>query len=198
MIVASTAADAFAKVHVEPWEWVAFLALITGLLVFDLLVVHRDAHVITFREAAIESAVWISLGLLFTLVIWGWHGGPAANEYLTGYLIEKSLSIDNVFVWAVILSYFAVPSKYQFRVLFWGVFGALVLRAIFIFAGVALIERFSAVLYIFGAILLYSAFKIARHDEDEVVDLDQSRTMRTVRRFIPSTSEYHGQSLFTH
>jgi tellurite resistance protein TerC len=97
----------------------------------------------------------------------------------------------------VILTFFAVPAMYQFRVLFWGVFGALVLRAVFIFAGVALIERFSAVLYIFGAILLYSAWKIARHDEDEVVDLDQSRTMRAVRRFIPSTSEYDGQALFT-
>jgi tellurite resistance protein TerC len=141
--------------------------------------------------------VWVAIGLLFGVAILGWHGGQAAGEYWTGYLLELSLSVDNVFVWAVILTFFAVPAMYQFRVLFWGVFGALVLRAIFIFAGVALIERFTAVLYVFGIILLYSAWKIARHDENEVVDLEQSRTMRVVRRFIPSTTEYDGQKLFT-
>ena len=190
------AAERFASVHVEPWEWVAFVAFIAALLVFDLLVVHRNAHVVTFREAAIESACWISLGLAFSLVIWWWHGGPAANEYVTGYLIEKSLSIDNVFVWAVLLSYFAVPPKYQFRVLFWGVFGALVLRAAFIFAGVALINSFQIMLVVFGVVLLYSAWKIAFHD-DNTVDPDKSPVLRGVRRVIPSTTEYDGQKLFT-
>ncbi len=186
----------FASVHVEPWEWVVFLALIVGLLVFDLLVVHRRPHEVSFKEAAVESACWIALGLSFSLVIWWWHGGPAANEYLTGYLIEKSLSVDNVFVWAVLLSYFAVPAKYQFRVLFWGVFGALVLRAGFIFAGVALINSFQFMLLVFGVVLLYSAWKITFHD-DSTVDPERSVVLRAVRRVVPSTLEYDGQKLFT-
>lgn len=190
------AAERFAVVHVEPWEWVAFVAFIAALLVFDLLVVHRNAHEVTFKEAAIESFCWISLGLAFSLVIWWWHGGPAANEYVTGYLIEKSLSIDNVFVWAVILSYFAVPPKYQFRVLFWGVFGALVLRAIFIFAGVALINSFQIMLVVFGLVLLYSAWKITFHDDSQV-DPQKSIVLRAVRKVVPSTQEYDGQKLFT-
>ncbi len=194
MLAAAT--GRFTSVHVEPWEWAAFIAFITALLVFDLLVVHRDAHAVSFKEAAVESACWIALGLGFSLVIWWWHGGPAANEYVTGYLIEKSLSIDNVFVWAVILSYFSVPPKYQFRVLFWGVFGALVLRAGFIFAGVALINSFQFMLLIFGAVLLYSAWKIAFHDGDQV-DPEHSIALRAVRRLIPSTTEYDGQKLFT-
>jgi tellurite resistance protein TerC len=190
-------ADRFAQFDVAPWQWGGFIALVSLLLLVDLLVLHREPHVIPVKEAAIETAVWVAIGLSFGLAILAWHGGQPAGEYWTGYLLELSLSVDNVFVWAVILTFFAVPAKYQFRVLFWGVFGALVLRAGFIFAGVALIERFTVVLYIFGAILLWSAWKIARHDEDEVVDLDQSRTMRAVRRFIPSTNEYHGQHLFT-
>src|SRR3954463_11353576 len=199
MLLASTAtsADHFADIDVPLWAWGALVGVIAVMLLFDLLIVHRTPHVISFKEAAIESAVWISIGLGFILVLLWWQGGQPALEYLSGYLIEKSLSVDNVFVWAVIFSFFAVPAQYQFRVLFWGVFGALVLRAGFIFAGVALIEQFSFVLYIFGAILLFSAWKIARHDEDEVVDLEQSRTMRAVRRFIPSTTEYDGQKLFT-
>ena len=114
----------------------------------------------------------------------GWQGGQAAGEYFAGFLIEKSLSVDNVFVWAVIFSYFAVPRQYQFRVLFWGIFGALVLRAIFIFAGVALIEEFDWILYVFGAFLLYTAVRIARHDEAEV-DYNNNIAMRLVRRRRP-------------
>ena len=193
---ATNDADRFASFDVAPWQWGGFIAIVAVLLLIDLLVLHRKPHAIPIKEAAVESAVWVALGLAFGAVVLAWHGAQAAGEYWTGYVLELSLSVDNVFVWAVILTFFAVPSKYQFRVLFWGVFGALVLRAGFIFAGVALIERFSIVLYVFGAILLWSAYKIARHDEDEVVDLDQSRTMRVVRRFIPSTSKYHGQRLF--
>ena len=118
------------------------------------------------REAAITSAFWIVLGVSFSLVIWALLGGAAAGQYLTGYVIEKSLSVDNVFVWAVILSYFAVPKAYQHRVLFWGVFGALVLRAIFIFAGVALLEAFSWMLYVFGAFLVFTAWRVATHDNE--------------------------------
>ena len=186
----------FTSFDVAPWQWAAFVALVGALLLVDVLLVHRTAHVVSFKEAAIESAVWITIGTSFALVMLFWQGGQASGEYLAGYLIEKSLSVDNVFVWAVIFSYFRVPAQYQFRVLFWGIFGALVLRAIFIFAGVALIERFDFVLYVFGALLLYSAFKIARHQEAEVHP-DKSLVLRAVRRVVPSTDEYDGQKIFT-
>ncbi len=186
----------FASFDVQPWEWAAFIGLVAALLTADLLVIHRTAHEITFKEAAIESAVWIAIGLSFTGLVFWWHGGQAAGEYISGYLIEESLSIDNVFVWAVILGFFAVPAKYQFRVLFWGIFGALVLRAVFIFAGVALIETFEVTLAVFGAVLLYSAWKIAFHDDAEV-DPDKNIALRVLRRIVPSTTEYDGQKLFT-
>ena len=198
-LVASTAAGSenFASFHTPVWAWVALIGAITAMLIIDLLLVHKTAHVISIKEAAVESAVWISIGLAFGLVILAWQGGQAGAEYYAGFLIEKSLSVDNVFVWAVIFSFFAVPKQYQFRVLFWGIFGALVLRGIFIFAGVSLIEQFDWILYVFGAFLLYTAWKIARHDESEVVDYEKSFTMRTVRRLVPSTPEYDGQKLFT-
>jgi tellurite resistance protein TerC len=186
----------FVSFDVPMWVWLTFVVVVAGLLIGDLLLVHRTAHVITFKEAAIESAVWISIGLAFVGVMVWWQGGQAGGEYLAGYLIEKSLSVDNVFVWAVIFSYFGVPREYQFRVLFWGIFGALVLRAIFIFAGVTLIESFEWILYVFGALLLYSAWKIARHQEAEVHP-DANPVLRLVRRFVPSTNEYDGQKLFT-
>ncbi|HJR90967.1 MAG TPA: TerC family protein [Acidimicrobiia bacterium] len=187
----------FVDFDVPGWVWVAFLAFVSLLLMVDLLIVHRRPHAIGFREAAIESAVWISLGLAFTLVLLFWQGGGAAGEYLAGYLIEKSLSVDNVFVWAVILSYFAVPREYQFRVLFWGIFGALVLRAVFIFTGVALIERFDWILYVFGAFLLFTAYRISRHDDVEVHP-ENNPILRLVRKVVPSTTDYDGQKLFTH
>jgi tellurite resistance protein TerC len=198
LVAADAASDEnFASFDVPAWAWVALVSVITAMLVADLLLVHRTAHVISIKEAAIESAIWISIGLLFGLVILAWQGGQAGGEYYAGFLIEKSLSIDNVFVWAVIFSFFAVPREYQFRVLFWGIFGALVMRAIFIFAGVALIENFEWVLYIFGAFLLYTAVKIARHDEDKQVDYNNNIAMRLVRRIVPTTDEYDGQKLFT-
>jgi tellurite resistance protein TerC len=191
----------FAYLDIEPWHWLALIGFIVVLVVVDLLLVHRTAHVITVKEASIESAIWISIGVAFTGVIYmlGVDGdqGKAATEYISGFLIEKSLSIDNVFVWAVIFSFFAVPRAYQFRVLFWGIFGALVLRAAFIFAGTALIEQFDFILYVFGAFLLYTAWKIAHHDETEVVDYNQNIAMRAVRRLVPTTDEYDGQKLFT-
>jgi tellurite resistance protein TerC len=196
LLAAEDASENFASFTVPVWIWAAFVALVAVLLIADLLLVHRTAHVISFKEAAIESAVWIAIGLSFTLVVFGWHGGQAAGEYLSGYLIEKSLSVDNVFVWAVIFSFFGVPREFQFRVLFWGIFGALVLRAIFIFAGVALIEQFEWILYVFGAFLLYTAVRIARHDEAEVHP-ENNIALKVVRRVIPSTNEYDGQKLFT-
>ena len=198
IVAADSAADKnFVSFDVPPWAWAALVGAIVVMLVADLLLVHRTAHVITIKEAAIESAVWISIGLLFGLIMIWWQGGQAGGEYYAGFLIEKSLSVDNVFVWAVILSFFRVPSEYQFRVLFWGIFGALVLRAIFIFAGVSLIESFEWVLYIFGAFLIYTAVKIARHDESEQVDYDRNIAIRLVRRFVPTTDQYDGQKLFT-
>ena len=196
-VSARESAGEFASFEVPVWLWLGLVGAIVIMLVVDLLLVHRTAHVITIREAAIESAVWISLGLAFGVVLLVWQGGQVGGEYYAGFLIEKSLSIDNVFVWAVIFSFFAVPREYQFRVLFWGIFGALVLRGVFIFAGVELIERFDWILYVFGAFLLYTAWKIAHHDETEVVDYNANIAMRLVRRIVPTTSSYDGQKLFT-
>jgi tellurite resistance protein TerC len=186
----------FASIDVSPWAWLGLVGAITVLLVGDLLLVHRSPHDISLRAAAIESSVWIAIGLGFTALLAWWQGGTAGGEYLAGYLIEKSLSVDNVFVWAVIFGYFAVPGRYQFRVLFWGIFGALVLRAVFIFAGVALLEAFDWILYVFGAFLLYTAFKIARHQGTEVHP-EANPVLKLVRRVVPSTPEYDGQKLFT-
>jgi tellurite resistance protein TerC len=195
MLAASSSND-FASIDVPVWAWVALVAAIVALLFGDLLIVHRRPHVISMREAAVESAVWIALGVSFTAIVAFTFGGAAAGEYMAGYLIEKSLSVDNVFVWAVLLTYFAVPREYQFRVLFWGIFGALVMRAAFIFGGVAVLERFEWVLYIFGAFLVITAVRIARHQETEVHP-ERNPVLRLTRRIIPSTSDYDGQKLFT-
>jgi tellurite resistance protein TerC len=196
VLAAADPAAEFVSIKVPPWAWAALVAGIGVLLLADLLIVHRRPHAVSFREAAIESAVWIGIGLSFTAVLAWWQGGAAGGEYLAGYLIEKSLSVDNVFVWAVIFGYFAVPAQYQFRVLFWGIFGALVLRAIFIFAGVALLEAFDWILYVFGAFLLFTAVRIARHQQAEVHP-DTNPVLRVVRRVVPSTTEYDGQRMFT-
>jgi tellurite resistance protein TerC len=196
VVLAQAKSDNFASIDVPPWAWVALVAGIVALLLADLLIVHRRAHVISLREAAVESAVWIALGVSFTAIIAVAFGGTAGGEYIAGYLIEKSLSVDNVFVWAVLLTYFAVPREYQFRVLFWGIFGALVMRAAFIFAGVAVLERFEWVLYIFGAFLVITAVRIARHQETEVHP-ERNPVLRLTRRIIPSTTDYDGQKLFT-
>ena len=196
-LAAAAGKEEFASFETPLWVWASLVGAIVVMLIVDLLLVHRTAHVITIKEAAIESAVWISLGIAFGVVMLVWQGGQAGGEYYAGFLIEKSLSIDNVFVWAVIFSFFAVPRAFQFRVLFWGIFGALVLRGIFIFAGVSLIERFEWILYLFGAFLLYTAWKIAHHDEDEQVDYNANIAMRVVRRIVPTTTRYDGQKLFT-
>ena len=193
---ASAAGGNFAEIDVPLWGWAALVGVITALLIADLLIVHRRPHAVGVREAAIESTFWITIGVAFTGVVALWFGGDAAGEYITGYLIEKSLSIDNVFVWAVLFSYFAVPREYQFRVLFWGIFGALVMRAVFIFAGVALLERFEWVLYVFGAFLVITAVRIARHQETEVHP-ERNPVLKVLRRVVPSTTEYDGQKMFT-
>lgn len=197
LLATASSTDAnFVSFDVEPWVWAVFCAFLGTLLVADLLLVHRRPHAVPLRKAVIETALWVSMGLSFTLVMWWWQGGRAAGEYLSGYLIEQSLSVDNVFVWAIIFSYFGVPSAYRFRVLFWGVFGALVLRAGFVFAGVALVERFEWILYGFGLLLLYTAWKISRHKETEVHP-DRNIVLRLVNKVVPSTNEYDGQKIFT-
>ncbi len=186
----------FVSLDVPGWAWIALVTTIVTLLLIDLFVVHRVPHDIPIREALVESAVWIAVALLFGVVVGVGFGWDAAGEYYGGYLIEKSLSVDNVFVWAVIFTFFGIPNKYQFRVLFWGVFGALVLRAIFIFAGVALLERFGWLLYVFGALLLVTAWRLWHEDDDADHDPSRNPVLRLVRRVVPSTDELHGQRMF--
>lgn len=183
-------------ITIEGWHWPVLLAVIGAMLLVDILVVHRNAHEIHTKEAAIESAVWISVGLLFGLVMLWEFGSAAAGEYMGGYLIEKSLSVDNVFVWAVLFAHFQVPKMYQHRVLFWGIFGALAMRVGFIFAGVAIINSFKITLILFGLFLLYSGIKLLQ-SHDDGFDPSKSKVMKIFHRFVPSTDELDGQKLFT-
>lgn len=195
LLAATSSKQNYASIDVSAWMWVLLFAIITVLLLVDLLVFHRRAHAIGTKEAALESAGWIGVGLAFGLLIWGVYGGQATGEYYAGYLIEKSLSVDNVFVWALIFSYFVVPRQYQHRVLFWGIFGALLLRLVFIFAGVALINRFDWILYVFGAFLVFTGIRLLFKQEE--VHPEHNPILRLVRRVIPSTPEYDGQKMFT-
>jgi len=181
---------------IEGWHWPLLLSLIGAMLLIDILVVHRNAHEIHTKEAAIESAVWISVGLLFGLVMLWEFGSAAAGEYMGGYLIEKSLSVDNVFVWAVLFTHFQVPKMYQHRVLFWGIFGALAMRIGFIFAGVAIINSFKITLILFGLFLLYSGIKLLQ-THDDGFDPSKSKAMKIFHRFVPSTDELDGQKMWT-
>jgi tellurite resistance protein TerC len=195
-VLVATSTDSFAPLSVPGWAWPSALGAIAVLLLVDILVLHRRPHAPTMRRAAVETAAWVAVGVAFGVVVVVGLGGRAGGEWFSGYLVEYSLSIDNVFVWAMILTYFVVPLRYQHRVLFWGVFGALVLRAGFIFAGVALIERFEWVMYIFGAFLLYTAIRLVISDDDQVDPAD-STFLKVVRRVVPLTDHMHGQHLFT-
>lgn len=193
---ASSGSGNHVDIDVALWHWPMLVGVISALLLIDILVIHKNAHEVHTKEAAIESAVWISFGLMFALFIWWEFGGPAVGEYMGGYLIEKSLSVDNVFVWAVLFAHFKVLKKYQHRVLFWGIFGALAMRLGFIFAGVAIINAFKVTLILFGLFLLYSGIKLLQsHDDD--FDPSNSRAMKIFHRFVPSTNELDGQKLFT-
>ena len=174
--------------------WVAFITFIVGMLAIDLGIVQRKAHVVPFREAFIWTGVWVSIALAFGVVTWVWRGGTVAQEYIAGYLIEWSLSVDNVFVWILIFTHFAVPKEYQHRVLFWGVLGAIVLRLIFILGGTALLNRFHWIIYVFGALLLVTAYRFLVRKEQET-SVEESVVLRFVRRFIPLTENYEGQQL---
>ena len=176
------------------WAWAAVLAVILAMLAVDLMA-HRTAHVVSVREAAVWSAIWVSLGLAFGGVIWWAYGAQAGGEYYAGYLIEKSLAVDNVFVFALIFTYFAVPREYQHRVLFYGVLGALVFRAIFIAGGAVLIENFAWILYLFGAFLVFTGWKMFKHRGDEM-DPSRNPVLRLVRKRVPSTDDYHGQKFW--
>ena len=176
------------------WAWAAVLAVILAMLAVDLLA-HRTAHVVSVKEAALWSAIWVSLGLGFGGVVWWAYGARAGGEYYAGYLIEKSLAVDNVFVFALIFAYFAVPREYQHRVLFYGVLGALVFRAIFIAGGAVLINNFAWILYLFGAFLVFTGWKMFTHRNDEM-DPSRNPILRLVRKRVPSTDEYHGQKFW--
>ena len=175
--------------------WVVFNIFVLGILAIDLLVLHRKAHAVSLREALAWSCVWVSLALLFGIGIYFFRGGEKALEFLTGYVIEWSLSVDNLFVFLVIFSYFAVPSMYQHRVLFWGILGALVLRAIFIATGAALLANFHWMIYVFGGFLIFTGIKLLFVGEEKI-EPEKNPAVRLVRRFINVTPEYHGQKFF--
>ena len=173
------------------WAWLAVLGVILVMLAIDLFA-HRQAHVIAVREAAGWSAFWVVCGVSFGVLIWSVYGAEFGQQYFAGYLIEKSLSVDNVFVWAVIFGFFAVPRELQHRVLFFGVLGALVLRGLFIAGGSVLIGQFSWILYLFAAFLIVTGVKMAVQ-RDEHIDPEKSRTLRLFRRWVPMIDAYHGQ-----
>jgi TerC family integral membrane protein len=180
---------------VSLWAWVAFAAVIVIMLAVDLLA-HRGAHVIGFREAAAWSGVWVGVSLIFALILGLTAGAGPAIDYTTAWLLEKSLSVDNLFVFALILAYFKVPPAHQHRVLFFGVLGALLFRGIFLAAGVAVVTRFTAVLFVFGAVLLYSAVKLFRGGDQDTMDPGKSLSVRLLRKVVPISEEYHGARFF--
>jgi tellurite resistance protein TerC len=180
---------------VDWYVWVIFLATLFVLLGVDLLR-HRDDHVMPFREALGWTGVWVGLGLSFGLLIWAWLGGRPAGEYFAGYLIEWSLSVDNVFVWILIFTHFSVPREYQHRVLFWGVVGAIFMRLTFILAGSALLDRFHWVIYVFGGILIVTAVRFVLQKERER-SIEDNLVLQLTRRFVPLTQAFEGQHFFT-
>jgi len=176
------------------WAWAAFAAVVLVMLLIDLLA-HRGAHVIGFKEAAWWSALWVGLSLVFAVVVGLTLGANAGVEFTTAWLLEKSLSVDNLFVFALIFGYFKVPREYQHRVLFFGVIGALVFRGIFLAAGVAIVTTFTAVLFVFAAVLLYSAWKLLK-DEDDSYDPGSSVAVRLLKKVVPVRDEYAGTRFF--
>ena len=176
------------------WAWAAFGAVVVIMLAIDLLA-HRGAHIIKFKEAAIWSAVWVGLSLGFAVVVFFTLGAAPAIDFTTAWLLEKSLSVDNLFVFALIFAYFKVPREYQHRVLFYGVIGALVFRGIFLALGVAIVSTFTAVLFVFGAILIWSAIKLLK-DDDDSIDPGKSFAVRFLRKLVPVSDEYRGTKFF--
>jgi TerC family integral membrane protein len=178
------------------WLWIGFSVFIVTMLSLDLGLFNRKAHTIRYREAWIWSGVWITLAMIFAGLVFHYQGSKRGLEFLTGYLIELSLSVDNLFVFLLIFSYFKVPAKFQHRVLFWGVMGALVMRLTMIFVGAALIQRFNWIIYIFGGFLVYTGIKMFRHDEVDIQP-EQNVAVRIVTRFLPISRHYEEQKFFT-
>jgi tellurite resistance protein TerC len=175
--------------------WIGFFFLILGLLALDIVVFNRKAHEVKLREALLWSVFWISIAMIFNVVIYFSRGGESAVQYFTAYIVEKSLSVDNLFVFLMLFTYFQVPGKYQHKVLFWGIIGALVMRMLFIFAGIALISKFHWMLYLFGAVLIYSGLKMLK-SKDVEVHPESNPVLKLFRKIMPVTNEYHGASFF--
>jgi len=176
--------------------WIVFNAVIFSMLALDLTVINKKAHTIALKEALIWSGVWIALALIFNIFVLIEFGKTKALEFLTGYVIEYSLSIDNIFVFILIFTYFSVKPQYQHKILFWGILGALIMRGIFIFAGVALINRFHWIVIIFGAFLIFSGLKMLFQKDEISVDPEKNGLVRLFRKFLPVTETLHGDSLF--
>jgi tellurite resistance protein TerC len=175
--------------------WILFNVFVLAMLILDLGVFHRKSHVISIREAMIWSLVWVSLAMAFNLIIYYWQGKQQALEFFTGYLVEKALSVDNIFVFIMVFSFFQIPPLYQHKVLFWGILGALVMRILFIFAGVALIEKFHFMIYVFGLLLLYTGYKMFQHDSLKI-DPEKNLVIRFFRRLMPVTPDLHDNKFF--
>jgi tellurite resistance protein TerC len=179
------------------WFWVGFVAFVLAMLALDLGVFNRTPHVVRAREAAIWTGVWVALALLFAAGLTMFAGRQPALTFLTGYVIEESLSVDNIFVIVLIFQYFAVPAQYQHRVLFWGILGALVMRGLFIGLGAALLARFEWIIYVFGVLLVVTGIRMAVK-QDDAFDGEQNPVVRFVRRFLPLTKDYRGKHFLAH
>ena len=177
------------------WLWVGFNVFVLAMLALDLGVFHRKAHVVSFKESITWTVVWVALALLFNGGVWHFYGSQKALEFFTGYLIEKSLSVDNVFVFALLFSYFAVPAKYQHKVLFWGILGALVMRAIMIALGAALITKFTWIIYVFGAFLILTGIKMVVKREEEIHP-ERNPVVRWFKKLMPVTADYREDKFF--
>jgi tellurite resistance protein TerC len=177
----------------SPPLWIGFTILVLTLLTVDLLIFHRKPHVIGLKEAGMWTAGWVSLAMLFNTGVYLFAGTEPGLQFTAGYLVELALSVDNMFVFALIFATFAVPREYQHRVLFWGILGALVMRLTFILLGAAMLNAFHWVIYVFGGFLIFTGIRILLKKEDEGFDPEASRTLRIFRRFIPMTPAYHAQ-----
>lgn len=177
------------------WLWTGFNAFILAMLALDLGVFHRKSHTVSLRESLTWTAVWVALALVFNAGVWHYAGSQKALEFFTGYLIEKSLSVDNVFVFALLFSYFAVPATYQHKVLFWGIIGALIMRAIMIAAGAALITHFAWIIYVFGGFLILTGIKMIVKREEEIHP-ERNPVVRLFKRLMPVTPGYRGDKFF--
>ncbi|PIF62626.1 MULTISPECIES: TerC family protein [Flavobacterium] len=175
--------------------WIGFNVFVLLMLALDLGVFNRKAHEVSIKEAMIWTGVWITLAMCFNGLIYYWQGEVKALEFFTGYVIEKALSVDNIFVFVLIFSYFKIPAIHQHRILFWGIIGALIMRAAFIFAGVALLEKFHWTIYVFGAILIYTGYKMLKQKEI-IIEPEKNPLIKLFRRVMPVTNELHGGKFF--